>query len=351
MVIKIVEDIKELLPRNADVSSISFEGANIVVYTNDKKFFLESNGIIKDIVNSVKKRIELRPDPSLCMGLEKAEEIIRGIMPEEAGKVNIIFDPQRSQVIIESEKPGLAIGKAGSNLKEIKEKTYWVPLVKRIPSVNSKIIENIRQVLYKNDDYRRKFLNKVGERIYGAKRKQGKTDWIRITFLGGASQVGRSCYLLQTEESSILVDCGVDVSAPESDAYPYLQASEVNIEQLDAVILTHAHVDHSGLVPLLFKYGYRGPIYCTAPTRDIAALLGLDFISLGQMENKKPLYDTNDIKEFVKHTIPLEYEEVSDITPDVRLTFYNAGHTLGSAMAHLHIADGLHNLLFTGENT
>ncbi len=349
MVIKIIEDIKELLPRDADVSSISFEGANIVIYTNNREFFLDSNGVVKDIVNTIKKRVELRPDPSLCMDIEKAEQIIKEVMPKEAGNINIIFDPQRSQVIIEAEKPGLAIGKSGENLKEIKKKTFWVPLVQRIPSIKSKIIDNIRNVLYQNDDYRRKFLNRVGERIYGLRKKEGKTDWIRITFLGGASQVGRTCYLLQTEESSILVDCGVDVAAPEDKAYPYLQAPELKLEQLDAVILTHAHVDHAGLIPLLYKYGYRGPIYCTPPTRDVASLLCLDFISIGQMENKKSLYETTDVKEMVKHTITLNYEEVTDITPDIRLTFYNAGHNLGSAMAHLHIADGLHNLMFTGD--
>jgi len=349
MVIKIVEDIKGMLPPKADVSSISFEGANIVIYTKSKDFFLDSNGIIKEIVNEIKKRVELRPDPSLCLDMEKSEKIIKELMPEEAGKVDIIFDPQRSQVVIEAEKPGVAIGKAGENLKEIKKKTFWVPLVKRIPSIRSKLIENIRQVLYQNDDYRKKFLNKVGERIYGLRRKDTKTEWIRISFLGGASQVGRTSYLLQTEESNILIDCGVNVAAPEDSAYPYLQAPELRLEQLDAVILTHAHVDHSALMPLLFKYGYRGPVYCTPPTRDVAALLCLDFIGIAQMENKKALYDTTDVKEFVKHTIILNYEEVTDVTPDVRLTFYEAGHILGSAMAHLHIADGLHNIMFTGD--
>ncbi|MBT3690734.1 beta-CASP ribonuclease aCPSF1 [Candidatus Woesearchaeota archaeon] len=349
MVIKIIENVKELLPSHADVSSISFEGANIVIYTNNKEFFLDSNGVIKSIVSEIKKRVELRPDSSLCMGIEKAEIEIKKLLPKEAGKTNIIFDPQRSQVIIEAEKPGIAIGKAGENLKEIKKKTFWVPLVQRIPSIKSKIIENIRNVLYLNDDYRRKFLNSVGERIYGNRKKEGKTEWIRITFLGGASQVGRSCYLLQTEESNIMVDCGVNVAASEDSAYPFLQAPELKLDQLDAVILTHAHVDHSSLIPLLFKYGYRGPVYCTPPTRDVASLLCLDFISIGQMENKKSLYETTDVKEMVKHTITLNYEEVTDITPDVRLTFYDAGHILGSAMAHLHVADGLHNLMFTGD--
>ena len=349
MVLKIVEEIKDLLPDNAKVSSISFEGANIVVYTGNKDFFLDSNGVIRDIVSKIKKRVELRPDPSLCISIEKAEEEIKKLLPKEAGKVELNFDPQRSQVIIEAEKPGIAIGKSGENLKAIKKKTFWVPLVQRIPSIDSKIIKNIRKVLYANDDYRRVFLNRVGERIYGNRRKETKTEWIRIAFLGGASQVGRSCYLLQTEESNILVDCGVNVAAPEESAYPYLHVPEFKIEELDAVILTHSHVDHSALVPLLYKYGYKGPVYCTAPTRDVAAMLCLDFISIAQMENKKALYETTDVREFVKHTITLNYEEVTDITPDVRLTFYDAGHILGSAMAHLHIADGLHNLMFTGD--
>jgi uncharacterized protein len=349
MVLKIVEEIKELLPSNAKVSSIGFEGANIVVYTGNKEFFLDCNGVIREIVSKIKKRVELRPDPSICIDIERAEEEIKKILPKEAGKVELNFDPQRSQVVIEAEKPGIAIGKSGENLKLIKKKTFWVPLVQRIPSIDSKIIKNIRQVLYANDDFRRVFLNKVGERIYGNRRKDTKTEWIRISFLGGASQVGRTCYLLQTEESNIMVDCGINVAAPEESAYPYLHVPEFKIEELDAVILTHAHVDHSALIPLLYKYGYKGPVYCTPPTRDIAAMLCLDFISIAQMDNKKSLYETADVREFAKHTIVLNYEEVTDITPDVRLTFYDAGHILGSAMAHLHIADGLHNLMFTGD--
>ena len=79
------------------------------------------------------------------------------------------------------------------------------------------------------------------------------------------------------------------------------------------------------------------------------ALLCLDYISVGQKEITKPLFNSTDVKEMVKHTVCLNYEEVTDITPDVRLTFYNAGHTLGSSMAHLHIGNGLHNMLYTGD--
>ncbi|MCX8194249.1 MAG: beta-CASP ribonuclease aCPSF1, partial [Candidatus Pacearchaeota archaeon] len=89
--------------------------------------------------------------------------------------------------------------------------------------------------------------------------------------------------------------------------------------------------------------------YMTTPTRDIAALLALDFIGVSYKKATAPLYRIADIKTMVKHTIDLNYNEVTDITPDVRLTFYNAGHALGSAMIHLNIGNGLHNLLYTAD--
>jgi uncharacterized protein len=349
MVVKIIETINELLPSNANISQVAFEGANIVLYTKNVDFFNNHNSVIKDIVKTIKKRVELRADPSLCLEIEKAEALIKKAIGKEAGKINIIFDHQRAQVIIEAEKPGLAIGKGGENLKVIKKNTMWIPFVKRIPAINSKIIENIRQVLYANDDYRKKFLHSVGERIYGPKKREGKKSWARLTFLGGGRQVGRSSYLLQTQESNILLDAGINVAASGEDAYPHLDIAELKINELDAVILSHAHLDHSGILPLLFKYGYKGPIYCTAPTRDIAALLCLDLISINKTETGKELYSSSEVKEMVKHTIVLDYEEVTDITPDVRLTLYNAGHILGSALCHLHIGNGLHNYMYTGD--
>ena len=153
---------------------------------------------MKEIVNKIKKRVELRPDPSICMEMEKAEKEIEKLLPKEAGHSEILFDPQRSRVIIEAEKPGLAIGKQGELLKEIKRRTFWVPIVRRKPAIKSTIIENIRKVLYENNDYRKRFLNKVGERIYGSPRKEGSQEWIRISFLGASRQVGRSCFLLQS---------------------------------------------------------------------------------------------------------------------------------------------------------
>src|SRR3989338_8802829 len=192
-----VDIIKEILKRLPEdkISEAGFEGANIVLYTKDADFFRNNEGIVKKIVDEIKKRIELRPDPSITMDSEKAEKAIKKIIPEEAGVSNLIFDPQRSQVIIETDKPGLAIGKQGSLLREIRNDTLWVPLIRRTPALRSQIIENIRAVLYQNSEYRKKFLNKVGHRVYDGWLREKKHEWVRMTFLGAGRQVGRSCQL------------------------------------------------------------------------------------------------------------------------------------------------------------
>ncbi|HLC89182.1 MAG TPA: beta-CASP ribonuclease aCPSF1 [Candidatus Nanoarchaeia archaeon] len=344
----ILKEIIKILPANK-ISEATFEAANIVLYTKDKDYFFDNNGTIKSAVNEFKKRIELRPDPTICMEMEKAEQLIKKIAPEEAGIQEIIFDSPRSQVIIHANKPGLAIGKQGELLKEIKEKTLWVPLIKRIPPIRSKLTESIRSVLYENAEQRKQFLNKTGHRIYDGWIREKKHEWVRISFLGAARQVGRTCFLLQTPESRIMIDCGIDPSEEGPEAYPYLDAPEFNISEIDAVIVTHAHLDHSGLVPYLFKYGYQGPVYCTLPTRDIMSLLQLDMVKIQRSEGKDPIYTSEEVRNTVLHTVCVDYEEVTDITPDVRLTFYNAGHMLGSAMVHLNIGNGLHNLVYTGD--
>lgn len=344
----IIDEILKHLPENAQISETIFEGANIILYTKSREFFLNHHDVIRNIVSIIKKRVELRPDASITVDPEKAEAIIRKILPEDAGITKVIFDIPRSIVIIDAERPGVAIGKQGELLREIKQQVYWVPFIRRTPAIRSQIIENIHAVLYENNDYRKKFLDKVGHRIYdGWLRGEKKQEWIRLTVLGAGRQVGRSCMFLQTPESRILIDCGVNVAATEQDAYPQLDSPEFRMEELDAVILAHSHIDHGGFIPYLYKMGYRGPVYATAPTRDVISLLTLDFIGVAFKQAKKALYAAADIREMVKHTICLDYGEVTDITPDIRLTFYNAGHILGSSMVHLHIGNGLHNLLYS----
>ena len=108
----ILKTIKEDLP--GVVKDAIFEGANIVLYTQDKEFFREGESKVKDIVNKIKKRIELRSDKSILAPEDETEKTIRALVPEEAELTNIIFDIQRSTVVIEAKKPGLVIGKHGS---------------------------------------------------------------------------------------------------------------------------------------------------------------------------------------------------------------------------------------------
>ena len=95
--------------------------------------------------------------------------------------------------MIEAKKPGMVIGKQGSILNEIKKTTLWTPQVQRSPAIKSQITENIREVLYANNNYRRKFLNSIGKKIYNEWNPDKADLWVRLTFLGGARQVGRTC--------------------------------------------------------------------------------------------------------------------------------------------------------------
>ena len=344
---EILKTITERL--HGKITEASFEGANIVLYTDNEMFFKEGERQIKEIVDDIKKRIELRADQKILHSQEKTEKEIKSLVPEEAEITNILFDFHRSVVVIESKKPGMVIGKQGSILNEIKKTTLWTPYIQRSPAIKSQITENIREVLYANNNYRRKFLNSIGEKIYKGWNPEKVEGWIRITFLGGARQVGRSSMLLQTQNSKILLDCGIDVASSGSEKFPSFDIPEFDISRLDAVIISHAHLDHVGLLPYLYKMGYKGPCYMTIPTRDIAALLSLDFIGVAYKQASTPLFDSKDIKEMVKHSVCVGFNEVTDIAPDVRLTFYNSGHALGSSLVHLNLGNGAHNLLYTGD--
>jgi KH/beta-lactamase-domain protein len=343
----VIKEVLEFMPKDK-ITDACYEGANIVLYTKSKKFFLNHGDEVRKAVGKVKKRIEVRPDPDKCLNKAEAQDILMKMFDEEAGIAQIIFDERRSIVIIEAEKPGLVIGRGGEGLDEIKDKIMWLPVVKRTPPLKSSHIENIRSVLYENSDERRKFLNATGEKIQRPKRKPNH-EWVRMSYLGSGRQVGRSAILLQTPESKILFDCGIDVSRDDDDAYPILDCPEFRLEELDAIVVSHAHLDHTGFVPYLFKYGYRGPVYCTLPSRDIMSLTQLDTIKIARAEGKEPLYTSDDIKQQLLHTIDLDYEEVCDIAPDVRITFYNSGHMIGAAMVHIHVGNGLHNILYSAD--
>jgi len=341
---KIKEEINENIPQEAQIIDICFEGSEIVIYVKNEDFFKRNGDVIKQLVSKLKKRISVRPDPSISMDMEEARKKIREIVPEEAGIDEITFEPAFGRLTIEAQKPGLVIGKGGETLKKIKTETLWFPVVKRAPTIPSEVVQTIRRVLFEESEFRKKFLNKLGEKIHSSEKKE--IDWIRVGFLGSAREVGRSCLLLQTPGSNVMLDCGIK---PTNVEFPYLNAPEFDIKKLDALVLSHSHLDHCGFIPYLYQYGYDGPLYCTAPVRDLMVLLCLDYLDVAQREGTKAPYSSKDIETAIKHSIVLNYDEVSDITPDMRITFQNAGHILGSSLIHIHVGEGLHNIVYTGD--
>jgi len=340
--------ILEQIPREAEVTRIEFEGPALAVYTKKPEILMEQGYIIAGVVNTIKKRIVVRPDPSVRVEEEKARLAILELVPEEAGVGNIFFDPTLGEVIIEAEKPGLVIGKEGTTIMEIVKKTRWKPKVLKKPSITSKIVSNIRHLLKSESKERERILRSIGERAF--RTPTFSIGDVRITALGGFREVGRSAILVQTKESQVLLDCGVNPGATRSsNAFPRLDAPQFDIENLDAVIITHAHLDHCALIPYLFKYGYDGPVYCSPPTMSLMTLLQLDYLEVLGKQGRLPPYDEKHIKECVLHTIPIKHGVVTDITPDIKLTLHNAGHILGSSIVHLHIGEGYYNIVYTGD--
>ncbi|MFA6952720.1 MAG: beta-CASP ribonuclease aCPSF1 [Candidatus Methanomethylophilaceae archaeon] len=339
------EDVRKNAPEDMDITDIEFEASVIAIYTKDYEKYSENNDVAKSLAQALRRRVDIRPDPSMLEDVNEVDEKIRSMIPSSAELFDINFIPETGEAIIEAINPNEVVGKEGKLLGDLKKESGWNVKVIRAPPIPSKTVSDVRGYLRHEQDERRAMLKSVARRL--ARPTLNGEQWVRMTTMGGFRQVGRSATLLMTRDSKILIDCGLD---PGSDATPYFAIPEAQpLSDLDAVVITHAHLDHCGTLPALFKYGYEGPVYCTPPTRDLMALLQLDNIKLGFGEAKKILYEAQHVRKEILHTITLKYNETTDITPDVRLTFHNAGHILGSAIAHFHIGDGLHNVAFTGD--
>jgi KH/beta-lactamase-domain protein len=346
--IEISQYILQHVPKEAEVTRIEYEGPTLAVYTKRPEILVEQSSLIADIVNVIRKRIVIRSDPSVRLPEADAERKAREIVSSEAEVTDVNFDPSLGEIIIEAKKPGLVIGKNGMILQEIIKQTRWRPQVLRSPPLRSQIVTHMRHYLHSESKERERILRAVGERIF--RPKTYDVGDIRITALGAAQQVGRSAFLVQTRESSVLLDCGTNPgSSKPFEAFPRLDNPGFELDSLDAIVISHAHLDHCGLVPFLYKYGYDGPVYCSAPTSNLMTLLQLDYLDVANKQGTTAYYDQKDVRECVLHTNPLRYGAVTDIAPDIRLTLHNAGHILGSSMVHLHIGEGMHNIVYTGD--
>ncbi len=342
----IIKEIKNVL-NDVSTSKIEFLGPEIYIYTKNISKFYENDKYISNLAFSLKKKVNVRSDISELMEAEQAKSTILKLIPEDAGVSAVYFDTAFAEVVIEALKPGLVIGKGGQTSKAIIQQTKWTPTILRKPTIEGQYLHKIRGVLYKSSTERKKNYAYAAEKIFA--EKHSKKDWVRFCCLGAFREVGRSCILLETANSKILLDCGVNPASNNGDAYPELESMGYAISDIDAVIISHAHTDHAAFLPYLYKMGYNGPTYCTTPTRDLMVVLQFDYLNVSGKEGSDAPYSEADIYQMLKHVIPRDYDEVTDITPDIRLTFHNAAHILGSASVHLHIGDGAHNLMYSAD--
>ncbi|RLE76157.1 MAG: beta-CASP ribonuclease aCPSF1 [Thermoprotei archaeon] len=335
-------------PPGANITGVEFEGPKIVIYSRNPVVFFEKNeSSIKEIVKTIKKRVVIRGDPEVRKNEDETVEIIKQIVPPEAGITSIFFDEISGVVEIEAEKPGYVIGKEGQTLRRILAETLWHPRVVRTPPIHSATIAQTRSLFRSRREERLRFLRELGQRIH--RNPIFKNVYVRMISLGGFQEVGRSAILVQTPESNILLDAGIKPSGNRHDEFPHFDLPEFNVDDLDAVVITHAHLDHCGALPYLYKYGYKGPVYTTEPTMYLMKLLQEDYLKIAEKSGRPLPYTLREITDALIHTYPLGYGEVTDIAPDVRLTLYPAGHILGSAMAHIHIGQGLINIVYTSD--
>lgn len=187
---------------------------------------------------------------------------------------------------------------------------------------------------------------------------------MKIKFCGAATSVTGSCHLITTDKYKILLDCGQFQGGKAMDAMNY-EDFGFDPAEIDYVLLSHAHIDHCGRIPLLVKRGFRGKIYCTDATADLVEVMLKDSGYIHEKEaewkNRKaeragkakvePLYTCNDAMDSLKYITPVLYDQLIELNEQMRVVFNDAGHILGSAIIELWVEeeDRVSKLVFSGD--
>jgi uncharacterized protein len=393
--------ISESIPPESKLTAARFEGPSIAVYTKNPRFSLtELTMHLSSLSKSLKKRIVVRTDPSIRINEDETRIRISKLLPREVELSAIFCDDATGEVILELNRPKIV---DPDMVVTIAESTGWIAHTRQSPHIPSNSINLIHSTLKNSARERSTFLQHLGTRIfrnplplktstivrnldYGEtslnntyghgviertelKASNQLSDFhsrepvsspitpsivssrheVILYCLGGVKQVGRSCFIVVTPESKVMLDCGINPGeALALNAYPRLDWFSFNLADLDAVIISHAHIDHQGFLPALYKYGYKGPVYCTEPTLPLMTLLQMDSIKIANSNGAYIPYESRDVNEVIKRCITLPYGKPTDISPDITVTLNNAGHIMGSATVHLNIS-GVHNILYSGD--
>jgi metallo-beta-lactamase family protein len=183
---------------------------------------------------------------------------------------------------------------------------------------------------------------------------------VELEFFGAAQEVTGSCHILRVGGRTILLDCGMFQGRRQESREKNLRIP-VRVEDIHAVILSHAHIDHSGRLPLLAAEGYRGHVHCTPATRDLCAIMLVDSAHIQEKDAEyltrrgrsavAPLYSQADVAQLMKLMRATPYDETFDVVPGLRATFVEAGHILGSASVVLDLMENgaTTRLVFSGD--
>jgi KH/beta-lactamase-domain protein len=388
--------ILKSIPSDSQITFVRFEGPYIALYTKNPKFALtELTYFLSSLSKSLKKRFIIRTDPSSRLPEDQTRQAVAKLLPKDVQVSAIFCDDATGEVVLEVSKPE-AIDP--NMLVQIAQSTGWIAHTRRSPHIPSSSINTLHSTLKSSARERTEFLQKLGKRVFREslivssfnandttpphrqqqQQQQQQTaattttttttttltaegrsnkppSWsasreeVMLFCLGGVKQVGRSCFVVVTPETKVMLDCGINPGEMSGlDAYPRLDWFNFDLDDLDAVVISHAHIDHQGFLPTLFKYGYRGPVYCTEPTLPLMILLQTDSVKIANNNGTYLPYSLRDVNEVIKHCITLPYGKPTDISPDVTITLNNAGHIMGSATVHLNIS-GAHNILYSGD--
>lgn len=186
---------------------------------------------------------------------------------------------------------------------------------------------------------------------------------VSVTFWGAAQVVTGSMHLLEAGKRKFLLDCGL-YQGKRDDAHRRNAKFPFQPTKIDAVLLSHAHIDHCGNMPTLIRQGYDGPIYCTPATRDLLAVMLVDSAKIQEEDAThlniarnfaeplvQPLYTRADVEQVLAQCVGINYEVTRELTKGVRFRFVEAGHVLGSAMVHItaDTPSGVKSMTFTGD--
>ena len=340
----IMATILQNLPRECSLTKIEYEGPRIALYSNQPEFLLKNYQVVSNIVNLIKKRIVLRLDESIRKQESEVIKIIEKNISKETGFTDLLFDPVLGEATIFVRKINEIIHNEETITNTLINQTGWKINFKKTPR-NLSTLKEINKIISKTSEYRTQFYKRIGEKIF--REKLDPNVEASLISLGGFAEIGRSSMILSTNESNILIDCGLNLYTQDPFLmFPRFDSVGIKPSEIDAIVLSHAHFDHTGFVPILFKFGYDGPIYCTEPTSLLMYILFREHI---KRYKEKAHYSDKEIEEVFSHLIYLNYNIVTDLSPDIKITPYNSGHVLGSSSFHFHIGNGNHNFVYTGD--